>query len=145
MKSKQPGTPELSIREKQAIRIIRDALDDIAARRRVPANTPCGTLFAVDIIFRRPMQPSSDDAAQREVAAAPAEPAAGPETSTPLRAMTKEEAIVELGKLAQTTDEPAALRALLVACKALARDGIHKRRNRAARASRAAQAKEAAR
>lgn len=77
MKSKQPGTPELSIREKQAIRIIRDALDDIAARRRVPVNTPCGTLSAVDIIFRRPMQPSSAPAAQSEVAAAPAEPAAG--------------------------------------------------------------------
>ena len=56
--------------------------------------------------------------------------------------MTKEEAIVELGKLAQTTDDPATLRALLVACKALARAGIHKRRNRHAQSSRASAAKE---
>lgn len=54
--------------------------------------------------------------------------------------MTKEGAIVELGKLAQTTDEPATLRALLVACKALARAGIHKRRNRASRSARGKEA-----
>lgn len=89
-----------------------------------------------------PAQPTSAPAAQSEVAAAPAEPAAEAETSTPRRPMTKEEAIVELGKLAQTTDDPATLRALLVACKALARDGIHKRRNKA---SRSARGKEAAR
>ena len=105
-------------------------------------NTPMGRVVPVKMAFDA--QPTSAPAAQSEVAAAPAEPAAEAETSTPPpRAMTKEEAIVELGKLAQTTDEPTALRALLVACKALARDGIHKRRNRAARASRAAQAKEA--
>lgn len=86
-------------------------------------------------------QPTSAPAAQSEVAAAPAEPAAGSETSTPpRRPMTKEESIVELGKLAQTTDDPATLRALLVACKALARAGIHKRRNRASRSARGKEA-----
>lgn len=78
--------------------------------------------------------PPSDPAAQREAAAAPAEPAAGPETSTP--PMTKEEAAVRLCGLAAWTDDPATLRALLLGCKALCREGIHKRRNRAALAAR---------
>lgn len=83
-----------------------------------------------------PAQPSSDPAAQREAAAAPAEPAAGPETSTPPRAMTKEEAAVRLCGLAAGTDDPATLRALLLGCKALCREGLHKRRNKASRAAR---------
>lgn len=82
-----------------------------------------------------PAQPSSDPAAQSEVAAAPAKPAAGPETSTS-RAMTKEEAAVRLCGLAAGTDDPATLRALLLGCKALCREGLHKRRNKASRAAR---------
>ena len=80
-------------------------------------------------------QPTSDPAAQSEVAAAPAEPAAGSETSTP-RAMTKEEAAVRLCGLAAGTGDPATLRALLLGCKALCREGLLKRRNKAARAAR---------
>lgn len=90
----------------------------------------------------RSAQPPSDPAAQSEVAAAPAEPAAGPETSAPPREMTKEEAIVALCRVAKGTDDPSLLRAICLGCKALARDGIHKRRNRAARSARG---KEAAR
>ena len=85
-------------------------------------------------------QPTSDPAAQREAAAAPAEPAAGPETSTPPRAMTKEEAAVRLCGLAAGTDDPATLRALLLGCKALCREGVHKRRNKASRAARGKEA-----
>ena len=81
------------------------------------------------------LEPSSDPAAQREVAAAPAEPAAGSETSTP-PAMTKEEAAVRLCGLAAGTDDPATLRALLLGCKALCREGLHKRRNKASRSAR---------
>lgn len=81
-------------------------------------------------------QPTSAPAAQSEVAAAPAEPAAGSETSTPPREMTKEEAAVRLCGLAAGTDDPATLRALLLGCKALCREGVHKRRNRAARSAR---------
>lgn len=80
-------------------------------------------------------QPTSDPAAQREAAAAPAEPAAGPDSSTP-REMTKEEAAVRLCGLAAGTDDPATLRALLLGCKALCREGVHKRRNKASRAAR---------
>ena len=85
-------------------------------------------------------QPPSDPAAQREAAAAPAEPAAGPETSTPPRAMTKEEAIVALCRAAKGTDDPSLLRAICLGCKALAREGIHKRRNKASRAARGKEA-----
>ena len=81
-------------------------------------------------------QPTSDPAAQREVAAAPAEPAAGPETSTPPPRNDDEEAIVALCRAAKGTDDPSLLRAICLGCKALARDGIHKRRNRAARSAR---------
>ena len=87
-------------------------------------------------------QPTSAPAAQREVAAAPAEPAAEAETSAPPREMTKEEAIVALCRAAKGTDDPSLLRAICLGCKALARDGIHKCRNKA---SRAARGKEAAR
>ena len=89
-----------------------------------------------------PAQPTSDPAAQREAAAAPAEPAAGPETPAPClpRAMTKEEAAVRLCGLAAGTDDPATLRALLLGCKALCREGIHKRRNKASRAARGKEA-----
>ena len=81
--------------------------------------------------------PPSDPAAQSEVAAAPAEPAAEAETSTPpRRPMTKEEAAVRLCGLAAGTDDPATLRALLLGCKALCREGLHKRRNNASRAAR---------
>lgn len=83
------------------------------------------------------LEPSSDPAAQSEVAAAPAEPAAEAETSTPPpREMTKEEAIVALCRAAKGTDDPSLLRAICLGCKALARDGIHKRRNKASRAAR---------
>ena len=81
-------------------------------------------------------QPTSDPAAQSEVAAAPAEPAAGSETSNPPPPQTKEEAAVRLCGLAAGTDDPATLRALLLGCKALCREGIHKRRNKASRAAR---------
>lgn len=47
--------------------------------------------------------------------------------------MTKEEAIVQLFALAHTAEDPATLRTLLLGCKALARAGIHKRRNHASR------------
>ena len=87
-----------------------------------------------------PAQPSSDPAAQSEVAAAPAEPAAGPETSAPPHEMTKEEAIVALCRAAKGTDDPSLLRAICLGCKALARDGIHKRRNKASRAARGKEA-----
>lgn len=80
-------------------------------------------------------QPTSAPAAQSEVAAAPAEPAAEAETSTP-PAMTKEEAIVALCRAAKGTDDPSLLRAICLGCKALAREGIHKRRNRASRSAR---------
>lgn len=53
--------------------------------------------------------------------------------------MTKEEAIVALARLANATADSGTLRALLLGCKALARDGIHKRRNKAARAAAAKQ------
>lgn len=86
------------------------------------------------------LEPSSDPAAQREAAAAPAEPAAGPETSAPPRAMTKEEAAVRLCGLAAGTDDPATLRALLLGCKALCREGLHKRRNKVSRAARGKEA-----
>lgn len=56
--------------------------------------------------------------------------------------MTKEEAVVRLGALAHGTADAETLRALLLGCKALARAGIHKRRNKAARAARAAAAKQ---
>lgn len=86
-------------------------------------------------------QPTSDPAAQREAAAAPAEPAAEAETSTPPpREMTKEEAIVALCRAAKGTDDPSLLRAICLGCKALAREGIHKRRNKASRAARGKEA-----
>ena len=50
--------------------------------------------------------------------------------------MTKEEAAVRLCGLAAGTDAPATLRALLLGCKALCREGLHKRRNKAAHAAR---------
>lgn len=50
--------------------------------------------------------------------------------------MTKEEAIVALCRAAKGSDDPSLLRAICLGCKALARDGIHKRRNRAARSAR---------
>ena len=83
-------------------------------------------------------QPTSDPAAQREAAAAPAEPAAGSvlPSASPFRAMTKEEAAVRLCGLAAGTDDPATLRALLLGCKALCREGLHKRRTHAARDAR---------
>ena len=105
-------------------------------------DTPMGRRMLVKKEMASTAQPTSDPAAQREAAAAPAEPAAGPETSAPPRAMPKEEAAVRLCGLARGTDDPATLRALLLGCKALAREGIHKRRNRAARSARG---KEAAR
>ena len=85
-------------------------------------------------------QPTSAPAAQSEVAAAPAEPAAEAETSTPPREMTKEEAIVALCRAARGTDDPSLLRAICLGCKALAREGIHKRRNRASRSARGKEA-----
>ena len=54
--------------------------------------------------------------------------------------MTKEEAIVALCRAARGTDDPATLRALLLGCKALCREGLHKRRNKAARAARGKEA-----
>ena len=86
-----------------------------------------------------PAQPPSDPATQSEVAAAPAEPVAGSETSAPpppSHEMTKEEAIVALCRAAKGTDDPSLLRAICLGCKALAREGIHKRRNRASRSAR---------
>lgn len=50
--------------------------------------------------------------------------------------MTKEEAIVRLCGMAHTVEDPDTLRALLLGCKALARDGIHKRRVKASRIAR---------
>lgn len=61
--------------------------------------------------------------------------AAEPRNDAPT-AMTKEEAAVRLCGLAAGTDDPATLRALLLGCKALCREGLHKRRNKAARAAR---------
>ena len=84
-------------------------------------------------------QAMSRAASRSEAAAAPAEPAAGPETSAP-PAMTKEEAAVRLCGLAAGTDDPATLRALLLGCKALCREGLHKRRNKASRAARGKEA-----
>ena len=54
----------------------------------------------------------------------------------PPPAMSKEESIVALCRLAQGTDDAESLRAIVVAIKALARAGIHKRRNRASRSAR---------
>ena len=99
-------------------------------------DTPMGRRMLVKKEMASTAQPTSAPAAQREAAAAPAEPAAEAETSTPPRAMTKEEAAVRLCGLAAGTDDPATLRALLLGCKALCREGVHKRRNRAARSAR---------
>jgi hypothetical protein len=50
--------------------------------------------------------------------------------------MTKEEAIVRLCDAARTSADPDFLRAVCIAAKCLARAGIHKRRNHAARSAR---------
>ena len=50
--------------------------------------------------------------------------------------MTKEEAIVRLCALAFAAEDTDTLRALLLGCKALARAGVHKRRNHASRVAR---------
>lgn len=50
--------------------------------------------------------------------------------------MTKEEALVRLCDAARTSDDPDFLRAAVIAAKCLARAGIHKRRNHAARVAR---------
>ena len=50
--------------------------------------------------------------------------------------MTKEEAIVRLCALAFAAEDTDTLRALLLGCKALARAGVHKRRNHASRIAR---------
>lgn len=58
--------------------------------------------------------------------------------------MTKEEAIVALARLANATADAETLRALLLGCKALARDGIHRRRVHASQIRRRAEARKAA-
>jgi hypothetical protein len=50
--------------------------------------------------------------------------------------MTKEEALVRLCDAARTSADPEFLRAAVIAAKCLARAGIHKRRNHAARVAR---------
>ena len=53
--------------------------------------------------------------------------------------MTKKEAVIALCGMAQVADE-AQLRAIALGCKALARDAIHKARNKAAQKKRGAEA-----
>ena len=109
--------------------------------RIVGYDTPMGLVMLARAEAASAAQSPSAPAAQSEVAAAPAEPAAEAETSTPPpREMTKEEAIVALCRAAKGTDDPSLLRAICLGCKALAREGIHKRRNKASRAARGKEA-----